>query len=78
MSPGASFNIPEYYQRPQRVSQVWQLRKGKRFATCVNSGPIRSAVRFASMSRANFCGRRLGRQGFALIDKANEWRAARV
>ena len=30
MSHGASFNIPDYYQQPQKVSRVWQLRKGKR------------------------------------------------
>ena len=75
MSHGASFNMPEDHQRPQRVSKVWQLRKGKRFATCeLWTHPIGGEIR-ADVS-GNFLQSEAGRQGFALIDKANEWRHA--
>ena len=46
MSHGASFNIPEYYERAQHVSQVWQLRKGRPSATCeLWTHPISGEIR---------------------------------
>ena len=73
MTFGGSFNIPEYYQRPQHVSQVWQLRKGKRFATCeLWTHPVGGEVRIEAAGE--FVRSEAGRDGLALIDLAMEWR----
>jgi hypothetical protein len=29
-----SFNVPEYFERPQPFEQLWQLRKGRRTVEC--------------------------------------------
>jgi hypothetical protein len=73
MSDGPSFNIAEYYQRPQRVTQVWQLRKGKRLATCeLWTHPIGGEIRVEAAG--DFVRSEAGRDGLKLIDLAMEWR----
>ena len=72
---GGAFTFPEYDERPQRVDQCWQLRKGNKTATCeLWTHPVGAEVRVEA--GGEFLQSEAGRDGFALMNKANEWREA--
>jgi hypothetical protein len=75
MSQGASFNIPEYYQRPKRIDGVWTLRKGTHTAECsLWTHPVGGEIRVEAAG--DFVRSEAGRDGLTLIDLAMEWREA--
>ena len=66
-------NIPEYWERPQHVSQIWRLSKGRHFATCeLWTHPVDGEIRIEVSGE--FVRSEAGRDGLALIELALQWR----
>jgi hypothetical protein len=73
MSLRASFNLPEYHDRPKRIDGVWTLHKGKHTATCeLWTHPIGGEIRLEAAGE--FQRSEAGRDGLKLIDLAMEWK----
>jgi hypothetical protein len=65
--------IPEYYERPQSVTRVWTLGKGKRKAICeLWTHPIGGEIRVEVAGE--FVRSEAGLDGLTLIDLAVQWR----
>ena len=71
-SSGASFNLPEYYDRPKRIDTVWTLRKGSTAMCEVGTHPVGGEIRLEAAGE--FQRSEAGRDGLALIDLAMQWK----
>lgn len=66
--------VPEYFERPQRVEQLWILRKGRRRAVCeLWTHPLTAEVR-CDVGGELIRSEAAGRDALALIDLATAWR----